>query len=558
MLQRHGADPLIGQIVAGKYALVDLLGRGGFGAVYRAIQQPVGRAVAVKVIRRGERDNPEMRARFFREARVVAGLSHPATVTLHDYGEADGVLYMVFELIKGRALSALLAAEGPMAPKRAVDLTVQILGALSEAHNQGCVHRDLKPDNIMIAQDPWGGEQAKVLDFGIAKVIEDGQRAPDQITVETGKGFVLGTPRYMAPEQARSAGVDGRTDLYTLAVVLYEMLTGRAPFYGDTPLSVLLAHLNEPVPPIPERLGVPQPLQAALSRALSKRPDARPADAEAMARLLVTALPDAEGASRLGAPRASIEGRLETLPLPEEITAGLTADPAPVLPAPSSASAQPRNSEHPTPTFSGESPPPQRRASAGPWGWLVATAALLTAAGWWAFSDHASAGDASAGAGVSSKVAASPRPATPQPAIPSAGDPHVALPGAAPGAEPTDAEPTDAALTDVERPAAAPLDAGRPDTGLPDAGLPDAGRPDAAPSDAALATSRPPPRPRRRRPKPARRSDPEDLPRREISRKETGTPERKPTVIPPPSPAKPAAPSEDATQLRVTPLVDFD
>ncbi|MFN3202561.1 MAG: protein kinase domain-containing protein [Bradymonadia bacterium] len=496
---RHQREAMLGRRLGDKYALIDLLGKGGFGAVYRAIQHPVGREVAVKVIRQGEGDNPEMRARFFREAKVVARLSHPATVTLHDYGEEDGALYMVFELVKGRSLASLLRSDGPMAPKRVVDLTVQILGALSEAHDQGCVHRDLKPDNVMITLDPWGAEKAKVLDFGIAKMVSEKEGADrETLTVETVKGYVLGTPRYMAPEQARSATIDGRTDLYTLGVVIYEMLTGKAPFHGDTPLSVLLAHINEPVPPMPERLGIPEPLQHAIRQALSKRPDERFGNAETMARSLVAALPDAEGLGGLAGARRSADGKLETLPLPGEAISD--ASPAPVV----------------TPSFSGEAPPETRPAGNA---WLLPGVVLALLAGggaWWALST----GDGGVGA------------------VPPDSGP------------PTGAVTTPDAVVQTKPDAAAPADATAPPAPpqVPDAEAPVV--PDASvPPPKTPKRARNPKRGRRRTSTP--RVNPEDAP---IEKKRNDLPEveRTPKAE---TPAAPPQPAEDKG-LKVKPLID--
>ncbi|MCA9527748.1 MAG: serine/threonine protein kinase, partial [Myxococcales bacterium] len=237
--EKFFSDSFIGRAVAGKYVIIGKLGEGGFGSVYRAIQEPVGRTVAVKVIASGEANDEELRGRFFREARVVSKLSNRATVTLHDYGEDDdGTLFMVFEFIAGRLLADLIA-EGPMAPARVVGLVQQVLGACAEAHELGLVHRDLKPGNIMVSEGALGTEEVKVLDFGIAKV----QNPDGMDDVRTREGVVLGTPRYMSPEQSQDARLDGRSDLYAMGIILYEMLVGRPPFEGDVPFDILLAHI---------------------------------------------------------------------------------------------------------------------------------------------------------------------------------------------------------------------------------------------------------------------------------------------------------------------------
>ncbi|MGK0359992.1 MAG: serine/threonine protein kinase [Bradymonadia bacterium] len=281
-------DSAIGYAIAGKYAVIDKLGEGGFGSVYRAIQEPVGRTVAVKVIASGEASDEELRGRFFREARVVSRLSNRATVTLHDYGQDDdGTLFMVFEYIAGQVLADLVA-DNPngMPAQQAVDIVLQVLGALAEAHAIGLVHRDLKPGNIMVTTDARGTQEVKVLDFGIAKLQE-----PDDLDdVRTREGVVLGTPRYMSPEQSQDAVLDGRSDLYAMGVILYELLSGYPPFTGAVPFDILLAHIQKPVPPLNSSLQVPAALEAVVRTVLSKTPDGRYASAEAMIEALKTAM----------------------------------------------------------------------------------------------------------------------------------------------------------------------------------------------------------------------------------------------------------------------------
>ncbi|HEY3452705.1 MAG TPA: protein kinase [Myxococcales bacterium] len=285
-------DSILGRVIGGKYPVVGLIGQGGMGAVYKALQEPVGREVALKVIRNfGDETNESvsetLRMRFFREAKVVAKLANPAAVTLYDYGaEDDGVLYMVLEFVKGRRVSDAIRDDGPLTPGRARDICCQVLNALAEAHALGLVHRDLKPDNIMLVKGPWGEEQAKVLDFGIAKV-----RTKEKETLETGTGLLLGTPLYMPPEQAMARGAEPRSDLYSLGVVLYEMLAGVPPFTAGTVFEVLLAHREKPVPDFPPDFGVPPALEEVVKRAMAKEPEDRFADAEEMAQALVDAVP---------------------------------------------------------------------------------------------------------------------------------------------------------------------------------------------------------------------------------------------------------------------------
>jgi serine/threonine-protein kinase len=265
--------------------LVGVLGEGGFGAVYKAIQQPVGRPVALKLIA-SDIDDPNLPARFAQEARVVAGLKDTSIVTLYDYGaEPDGTLFMVFELIEGMLLNKVFPRGTGWPPERAARLMLQVLNGLGEAHKMGLVHRDLKPENIMVLEGGAGGDKAKVLDFGIAKVVgcdDDGLR--------TREGIVLGTPRYMSPEQSQDLLLDGRSDLYSLGVILYEMVVGHPPFTEGAAIEILMAHISTPPPPIPRALGLSASIEAVIMRALSKKADQRYADASEMAKALNEAL----------------------------------------------------------------------------------------------------------------------------------------------------------------------------------------------------------------------------------------------------------------------------
>lgn len=338
--QRYPHDVLLGRMLKERFAVVGVLGEGGMGAVYKAIQQPVGRPVALKVIN-SDMDDPHISARFFQEARVVSRLSDPSIVTLYDYGEAeDGSLYMVFEFIHGKLMFDMLR-EGRFEPKRAVDLMLQVLGGLVEAHAMGLVHRDLKPENIMVTTNNLGEEKAKVLDFGIAKVVTS-----DDTGVRTREGIVLGTPRYMSPEQAQDLPLDGRSDLYSLGVILYELLTGNAPFTRGAAIEILMAHINNPPPPIDPALGVPPALVGAVMKALSKKAGDRFADAESMAKALRAAL-NAPAQKPLAPPPvedglgetlmlddAETQNKLKNLPRPPRPSIEAPRNPPPRNPAP--------------------------------------------------------------------------------------------------------------------------------------------------------------------------------------------------------------------------------
>ena len=293
-LDARPEDPLLGRVIGGKFPVVGLLGEGGFGAVYRAVQEPVGRQVALKVIRGQDAVDPEVRARFFREAKVVAAISHPAVVTLHDYGEEpDGLLYIAFELVVGRPLSEVIRSGGPVEPARAVHLVNQVLAALSEAHGLGLLHRDLKPDNLMVVQGSLGEEKVRLLDFGLSKRFNAAKEGVD--SVATRQGIIMGTPRYMSPEQASGHAVDGRSDLYSIGVLLYEMLSGRPPFVHVSPLDLLMAHIGEPVPPLPASLNLPPRLVQVVAKALAKKPDQRHQTAAELMRELQQAIGEPSG-----------------------------------------------------------------------------------------------------------------------------------------------------------------------------------------------------------------------------------------------------------------------
>ena len=260
------------RLLAGRYVLERLLGRGGMAMVYAGRDRRLDRQVAVKVVPVAVTE-PVGRARFVREARSAAGLCHPNAVAVFDAGEADGYLYIVMELVEGRSLATVLAESEPLDLAQATAIAASVLAALGQAHSAGIVHRDVKPSNIMVS---YGGV-VKLLDFGIAR------RLDDLAGEVTAAGEIVGTPKYLAPEQIEGRPTSPATDVYAVGVVLYEMLAGVAPFNGDSPVATALAHTTAPVPDVRAlRPDVPNGLAMAIGRAMAKDPVDRFADAAEM------------------------------------------------------------------------------------------------------------------------------------------------------------------------------------------------------------------------------------------------------------------------------------
>lgn len=310
--EKHpSGDTPAGRVLDGKYRIDGFLTRGGMGAVYRATHVLLDKPVAVKLIKPELVSSPDIVKRFQREARAAAQLSHPNIVTVHDLGQADdGTLYIVMELVHGESLKAIIKNEGPFAPSRAIEITRQICDGLALAHSQNVVHRDLKPQNVVVCQEPSGREVPKLLDFGIAKTFE-----PDS-TALTSTGMVLGTPQYMSPEQAKGLAVDARSDLYSLGIVLYEMLVGKVPFDDNSVPAVLVKHVSEPPqPPSEIRPGLAPELEAVVLRCLEKDPDSRFRDATELASALERA--QAETAAFASSTGPIGVGETATLTAPE-------------------------------------------------------------------------------------------------------------------------------------------------------------------------------------------------------------------------------------------------
>ena len=269
------ADPLLGKVIGDRYRIIERVGVGGMGTVYRASQSGLDRQVAIKILKRDLSWDSDTVTRFHREARAMSLLTHPNTVRVFDFGETpDGLLYFTMELLEGELLTSRVEREGPVDVHASIRIVQQILRSLSEAHTKGIIHRDLKPDNIYLAQVEGHAEPVvKVLDFGIAKIVQ-GERAIDQL--ETQAGTVFGTPRYMSPEQAQGKKLDPRSDLYSVGILLYQLLTGRAPFVDDDAVVVMAKHIRErPMPP--REITPDQPIPVALDRVVMRAIEKDPA-----------------------------------------------------------------------------------------------------------------------------------------------------------------------------------------------------------------------------------------------------------------------------------------
>jgi len=264
-------DRLVGTVVAGRFLVLKRLGAGGMGVVYQAEQLSVHRVVALKILHLQRYiDDKTLAARFRTEAEAASRLTNPHTVTVFDFGEAEGgALFMAMEFLKGQTLTEELRSQGPLRWPRAFAIAEQIAGSIAEAHKSGIVHRDLKPDNVILVERNGETGFAKVLDFGIAKVLEPS--GTDRRSHLTRTGMIFGTPQYMAPEQIRGEAVSPATDVYALGVMLYEMLAGRLPFTHESPMAILTMHLADKPPPLKDvAAGLPAEVVRIVERAMSK------------------------------------------------------------------------------------------------------------------------------------------------------------------------------------------------------------------------------------------------------------------------------------------------
>jgi beta-lactam-binding protein with PASTA domain/tRNA A-37 threonylcarbamoyl transferase component Bud32 len=302
------ADPLVGQLLDGRYAVQSRIARGGMATVYLAVDERLDRQVAVKVMHPNLADDDDFLNRFIREARSAARLSHPGVVQVYDQGEHDGVVYLAMEYVPGHTLRDLMRERGTLTPREALDLLEPVLDALGAAHAAGLVHRDVKPENVLLADDG----RIKVADFGLARAVNSAT------TSQT--GLLLGTVAYLAPEQVERGRADARSDVYATGVLLFEMLTGAKPFEGETAVQIAFQHVTNEVPaPSSRAPGVPRPMDELVAEAAARDPQARPADARELLMLV------RETRHRMSA--ADLDRRVEPPPGTSAGTAGASASP---------------------------------------------------------------------------------------------------------------------------------------------------------------------------------------------------------------------------------------
>ncbi len=352
------SDTLIDAVFDGRYRIRRKLGAGGMASVYLAEDEELGRRVAIKILNDRYANDELFVERFRREAKSAAGLSHPNIVSIYDRGEAEGTYYIAMEVIEGRSLKEIIRTSGRLRPAQAIAYARQILSALKVAHRNGIIHRDIKPHNILVGPE----ERLKVTDFGIARA---------GVSQMTETGSIIGTAQYLSPEQARGAQVTAASDVYSVGIVLYEMLTGTVPFTGDTPVEIAMKHVGEtPHPPSAIAPGIPADLDRVVLRALAKNPADR-----------------YESAADFDSDLSLIEAGL---PIARETTEAATAILASTAPPAASTEVLARRSAPPAPPPRRPpsyeyAPPPRRRRSIFPWLLAVLLLAGAAVAGWYVY-----------------------------------------------------------------------------------------------------------------------------------------------------------------------------
>ncbi len=304
-MRDEAGDELIGRTLGGKFTITGFIGKGAMASVFRGRHDGDPPEVAVKVMHPMLGADPTFGKRFLREAKAAAKLNHPRSVRIFEYGSDSGMLYIAMELLEGSDLFDALLKERRMPEARAVGIMIQVCGALVAAHEHGIVHRDLKPENIMLMKSAAGHDEIKVLDFGIAKILdrETGDEAPPSSPFSsppssnlTRVGTIIGTPEYMSPEQCRGETIDARSDIYACGVVLYQMLTGRTPFVGQSPVEIALKHVTDDPPALSAFVpGINPKLDAIIMKALSKWPAQRQESAAELERELSAVAPELSG-----------------------------------------------------------------------------------------------------------------------------------------------------------------------------------------------------------------------------------------------------------------------
>jgi serine/threonine-protein kinase len=395
------ARALIGRTLGGRFKLTSFIGEGAMASVFRGVQSAEPREVAVKVMHRGLSEDRSFLGRFQREARAASRIDHRNTVRILEHGRDRDVVYIAMELVAGQDLFEVLVRERRLSEARAARIVLQVCAALEAAHRHGVVHRDLKPENVMLVRDPDDpkGDLVKVLDFGIAKLLErdratedgDPARADSVITLV---GTVIGTPEYMSPEQARGRPpVDARSDVYAAGVLLYQLVTGRLPFRGESPIDVILQHIERP-PLRPTSIvpGLHPGLERIILTALAKWPAERQQSAAQLAGELAAILPELLDSPRLDdpAPRSADDESDEAPPTVRMLPDETCFTPTEVGPSPAASRLSPppprpeivvRRSQAPAAPLAVEPPSP----------WAIAPRSQLTPAqrddalmGWWA------------------------------------------------------------------------------------------------------------------------------------------------------------------------------